>query len=576
MTVSRDQRHLPGHECRICDGHERLPRHRGERCDGYTSPDGRWVRCRREQYAGALQPEASTGLYVHDMIGVCRCGRPHDGTPVPRPAEIIGPGRRRTRGRRDGEDPGQLVATYTYHDRDGALVYRVLRYRQADGSKTFRQQQPNPACPGKWIPNLEGVTRVLYRWPELVAAIAADPDATVYIVEGERDVEALRLLGLTATCNSEGAGKWRPTFAEELRGCHVVVLPDNDDRGRAHAEQVARSLAPVAASVKVLALPRLPQAGDVSDWLAAGGTRAHLEDLATVAPQWQPEGVPLTDSPAGNGCDPHAPCRARIAEVERRIAVLDQQVAQLQRRHDRVRRLIRNKHVKPLIGTAVAIANVHESRVSRGEDPTAPLLVRRKQLAREAGCSVGSVSNHIRTMERAGRLRRVYVENRPGTVVIDRNTGETNEDDMTDLYLVLEGDPDTWLDSWAEYDPQTPERRGGKRHTCPTCGAEGPSTTTSIRTCDECGHELERTITQHGDRARRPASRQIECEKRRIATISRRGLSNFDTHAPVSPVVDPLSPKFDSPVYRCTCERPTAHPGVCIVCQAEAIVGGDG
>ena len=40
--------------------------------------------------------------------------------------------------------------------------------------------------PGEWIKNLEGVRRVLYRLPEL---LAADPAEPVFLVEGEKDVE---------------------------------------------------------------------------------------------------------------------------------------------------------------------------------------------------------------------------------------------------------------------------------------------------------------------------------------------------------------------------------------------------
>ncbi|MBV8488787.1 MAG: DUF3987 domain-containing protein, partial [Planctomycetaceae bacterium] len=45
-----------------------------------------------------------------------------------------------------------------------------------------------------------------------------------------------------------------------------------------------------AASVKVVELPGLPERGDVSDFLASGGTVAQLEDLASKAPEWKPGG----------------------------------------------------------------------------------------------------------------------------------------------------------------------------------------------------------------------------------------------------------------------------------------------
>jgi hypothetical protein len=133
--------------------------------------------------------------------------------------------------------------------------------------------------------NLEGVRRVLFRLQEL---LKADPKARVYIVEGEKDVKRLVKLGLVATTNSGGAGKWQPEYNRFLKGRRVVILPDNDEPGRSHAEEVARNLAGVAKSVKIVHLPHLPDKGDVSDWLQAGGTRKRLVALVKKAPEYRP------------------------------------------------------------------------------------------------------------------------------------------------------------------------------------------------------------------------------------------------------------------------------------------------
>ena len=95
--------------------------------------------------------------------------------------------------------------------------------------------------------------------------------------------------GITATCNPGGAGKWRAEFAEHLVGADVVILPDNDAPGRAHALDVARSLAGKAARIRIVDLPGLPDKGDVSDWFAAGGTVETFNDLVEAATDFKPD-----------------------------------------------------------------------------------------------------------------------------------------------------------------------------------------------------------------------------------------------------------------------------------------------
>jgi hypothetical protein len=189
--------------------------------------------------------------------------------------------------RRDEESSNgkpRIIAAYDYRDERGQVLYQVVRFLPKD----FRQRRPNGK--GGWTWNLQGVRRVLYRLPEL---LAAPPEEPAFVVEGEKDVENLRKVEVLATTNAGGAGKWRADYNEALRGRHVVILPDNDQKGRDHARDVAAQLAGMAASVKVLELPGLPEKGDVSDWLAAGGDKVKLLQLAartTAGPSVQSVG----------------------------------------------------------------------------------------------------------------------------------------------------------------------------------------------------------------------------------------------------------------------------------------------
>lgn len=182
----------------------------------------------------------------------------------------------------------EVVATYPYTDGGGALLYEVVRFAPKD----FRQRRPDGA--GGWVWNLRGVDRVPYRLPELFAGIASK--RWVLVVEGEKDVERLRAFGFVATCNAMGAGKWQPSWASLFKGAKVAVVPDADAAGREHAEHVASSLADVAAEVKLLELPGLAEHGDVSDWIAAGGTAAELKRLILEAPTWAPGGQPVAEA----------------------------------------------------------------------------------------------------------------------------------------------------------------------------------------------------------------------------------------------------------------------------------------
>ena len=169
------------------------------------------------------------------------------------------------------------VATYEYRTARGKVAFVKDRFEP----KRFKYRRLKGAeAKGYELPKL------LYRLPEL---IAADPTATVFVAEGEKDCDALAGLGLVSTCNYDGAGrgKWQASYNRHFRRRNVVILPDNDRPGRDHAEEIVRSLVRVAASVKIVELPDLPPKGDVSDWLTAGGTARGLAKLCARTPNWR-------------------------------------------------------------------------------------------------------------------------------------------------------------------------------------------------------------------------------------------------------------------------------------------------
>jgi putative DNA primase/helicase len=86
----------------------------------------------------------------------------------------------------------------------------------------------------------------------------------------------------------------RDEYNQHFNYASVVIIGDNDEPGRNHARDVAEALAPIAARVRVLDLavcwPECPPKGDISDWLATGGTRDQLIEWINRAPEYaEPE-----------------------------------------------------------------------------------------------------------------------------------------------------------------------------------------------------------------------------------------------------------------------------------------------
>ena len=165
-----------------------------------------------------------------------------------------------------------LVATYDYIDKDGQLLFQKLRYLDENGKKTFRQRRPKDG--GGWEYELAGTPRILYNLPAVL--LAKENKQPILVVEGEKDVDTLAQLGITATTMPGGAGKWLDIHTEALSGATVDVIADNDEVGRDHAAKVTQALLDAGCDVASFVCP---SAKDITDHLRAGGTVAELVPL---------------------------------------------------------------------------------------------------------------------------------------------------------------------------------------------------------------------------------------------------------------------------------------------------------
>ena len=170
----------------------------------------------------------------------------------------------------NGDKPIMKVC-YDYQDENGKLAYQIERLEP----KSFRIRRPDGN--GGWIYKKDDIHIVSYRLPEIIKA------GEILIVEGEKDADALAMMGFTATTNPFGAGKWPDHFGPYFTGKHVILIPDNDEPGRQHMHKVAANLKGHAVSIRWLELPDLPEKGDASDWLAKfQDTTAAAERLSVM------------------------------------------------------------------------------------------------------------------------------------------------------------------------------------------------------------------------------------------------------------------------------------------------------
>ena len=167
----------------------------------------------------------------------------------------------------NGKLKWDIAAVYDYKNLAGEVVHSTIRLNP----KGFRQRKPDPAKSGEyiWRDVFKGITPILYNLNAVTQAIKEK--RPVFVVEGEKDCENLTELGFTATTCPMGAGKWRKEYSDTLTGAMVYIIADNDEVGKNHAQNVAKSLAGKAEAVSLIdlvaAMPDLAKGGDISDFI---------------------------------------------------------------------------------------------------------------------------------------------------------------------------------------------------------------------------------------------------------------------------------------------------------------------
>jgi 5S rRNA maturation endonuclease (ribonuclease M5) len=203
---------------------------------------------------------------------------------------------------------------YPYADEQGTVLFGVKR----TASKDFYQLHPNGN--GGWAKGRDNARLVLYRLPQVRAAVA--DGRRIFIVEGEKDADALDAAGEVATTSPMGAKNWnhkdaRPSYAASLAGARdVIVVADKDENGHAYAREIVLSLHGKTEHAPMLVEAR--EGKDASDHLAAGYTPdefAPFTEAPTIAPANTPDSAP--DATAGELPETFWTARPALAHIRR-------------------------------------------------------------------------------------------------------------------------------------------------------------------------------------------------------------------------------------------------------------------
>lgn len=202
---------------------------------------------------------------------------------------------------------GGFDATYPYRTADGRIVRHVGR-KNARG--TVRKI---------YIPITYGELNGVVGWHKKhpieprslygLDRLAAMPDRTVIICEGEKSADAAQALLPEYPCVTWSAGTANSGASNDwsiLAGRRVIIWPDNDIAGHKAAAAIRNVLAPIARQVETLHVDDLPDGADAADispadpvaWLRARLAAPEpppVEDYTEADPADEPPVAPPSD-----------------------------------------------------------------------------------------------------------------------------------------------------------------------------------------------------------------------------------------------------------------------------------------
>ena len=185
----------------------------------------------------------------------------------------------------------RYVAKWTYHAPDVIQGTTVVLNRH-NNQKHFTVLCQHK---GQWFVDDPKPPFLLYQRYEWINA------ETVYVCEGERTSDAVEALGLPATTSLGGPFQAKKSDWTPLKGKHVVILSDYDDKGWGYAREVAQLCLGVGAlSARIVMVPDVKVGDGPCEWM--DNVRASLGDEAVL-----PELQKLVDAAAFVEYEPPVP-----------------------------------------------------------------------------------------------------------------------------------------------------------------------------------------------------------------------------------------------------------------------------
>jgi hypothetical protein len=175
-------------------------------------------------------------------------------------------------------------ALHEYRTAEGRPIYWRIRAKRDDGEKWIRPMMVNGHGYELREPDFPNGKKPLYN----LDRIAANADADVWVVEGEKAADVLTRLGAVATTSgsakSASDADWTP-----VAGRRCILWPDNDEAGMGYAGDVGNVLAAMASPLSCVDVAKLnlPPKGDAWDWLQShpNASRDDLQELPLLAYQ---------------------------------------------------------------------------------------------------------------------------------------------------------------------------------------------------------------------------------------------------------------------------------------------------